>query len=135
MAVRICAKFTWSRIAVRNGYLVIDIGDAEGRSIQLLPLLLVDVYVVQPKNVQYTKLVSEIQVIQEVFHETNVQTHAAFTPQIPNKALYQADAFATADKTPLRVLSLGRNVYSGSRTLLTTSQMAAAYAVWLPCVC
>jgi hypothetical protein len=31
VAVRICAMFTWSRIAVRNGYLVITIGDAESK--------------------------------------------------------------------------------------------------------
>ncbi|KAF3038623.1 hypothetical protein E8E12_003111 [Didymella heteroderae] len=90
VAVRICAKFEWSRIAVRNGYLVISIGDAE----------------IEPREIQYTKVVSEIQIIQEVIHETNVQTHAAFRPQIPNKAICQADAFATADKRPLRVLSL-----------------------------
>jgi predicted RNase H-like nuclease (RuvC/YqgF family) len=112
VAVRICAKFTWSRIAVQNGYLVIDIGDAESMSVQsnVMVCLHANICEVQPRDVQYTKLVSEIQVIQEVLHETNVQTHAAFTPQIPNKVICQADAFATADKTPLRVLSLGMNV-------------------------
>lgn len=41
MAVRICAKFKWSKISVRNGYLVIDIGDAESKGIQAELRLLV----------------------------------------------------------------------------------------------
>ncbi|KAJ8109063.1 hypothetical protein OPT61_g7729 [Boeremia exigua] len=109
IAVRICAKFAHSKVAVRGGYLAITIGDAE----------------IEHKPVQYAKLVSEIQVIQDVLHETNVQTRAAFTPQIPRKAIAQADAFSTADKTPLRVLSLDGGGVRGMASLLMLQAVMA----------
>ena len=55
---------------------------------------------------KYTELVSEIQVIQEVISEANRPTHAPKTDLVPQKCITQADAFVTADKGPLRVLSL-----------------------------
>lgn len=55
---------------------------------------------------RYTKLVSEIQVIQKVMSEANRPTHAPNIDLVPQKCITQADPFVTADKGPLRVLSL-----------------------------
>ncbi|KAF3050581.1 hypothetical protein E8E11_007435 [Didymella keratinophila] len=90
IAIRICGKYTWSKIVAGSGYLVIEIGDAE----------------VDRKDVQYTKVVSEISMVEKVLNEANVQTKAPDKPQLPRKSIQQADAYATANKRPLRVLSL-----------------------------
>ncbi|KAK6531861.1 hypothetical protein TWF694_003026 [Orbilia ellipsospora] len=108
IGVRLCSRFSGWKIHARNGYLVFKIGSETLN---------------RPPPPKYSKMVTNLNVIQDVLNEVNVKSEAVFKPSI-SEGLYRADAFSTAEEPPLRVLALDGG---GVRGLMSLKILKAVF--------